>query len=242
MNPLDDRTDEERLRQNKDIIAFLRNVTVSSHTPSQEMQTQAVARVRSRLLEEVQLNMEDITQPVVHPIEYRETNQEKVPSMALLRKRPVWQQRLGLLVAVLCVALIAGSFVAIEQLVHHRSTTTGTSSHNGSHPKGGQFVYFPIVGVHMNGLKFKQSSVVIHKGMGIELISDDHVECIISNGYWKKNGDAVPLKEQGIPKFDFIRIGYTSTSRIVGPFNTIGTYHLYDTIHADKTLTVIVQK
>ncbi len=240
MNPIDDRTTEEMLPQNKNVIAFLRHATVSSPTPSQEIQAQALARVRLRLLEEGQLETEELGS--LEPLAQTSAHENRENSPTLLRRRFLWKKRLGLLVAVLCVALLTGSFVAVEQLAHHRNTITGASSHDSSPSKSGQFVYFPIVQVHMNGLKFNQSSVVIHKGMGIELISDDHVECIISNGYWRKNADAVPLKEKGIPKVGFIRIGYTYTSRIIGPFNTMGTYHLYDTIHSDKTLIVIVQK
>ena len=242
MNPLDDRTAEEKLPQNKDLFTFLRRVTVSSDT-RQETSAQAIARVRSRLLEEGQLHMEDVPQLNEH----EETSQEKVPSMALLRKRPVWQQRFSLLVAVLCVALLVSAFVAVEQLAHHSSTTTGAPSQNGSHAKGGQYVYFQIVEVHMHAVKPEQYTVTIQKGMGIELISDGHILQVISNGYW--NGpNPVPLKEKGMPTVNTIRLGSDGAyqkypdSQVVGPFNTVGTFHLYDEIHGDTTIIITVQE
>ncbi len=92
--------------------------------------------------------------------------------------------------------------------------------------------------VHMNDMNFVQSSITIKKGDSLNLIDDAAVPHIIENGSWV-NGTAQPKMESGAPKVDAQFQG--NDSKPVGPFNTVGTYHLYCTIHTNMNLTVTVQ-
>lgn len=94
--------------------------------------------------------------------------------------------------------------------------------------------------VHMSGTTFVQSSITIKKGESVTLINDDLVGShIIANGTWENDG-AQPATEAGMPEVNDVNIG-GSSSVIVGPFTTVGTFKLYCTIHKNMNLTVIVQ-
>ena len=240
MNPLNDRISEETSPHNKDIVAFLHYIT-TPQDGSADIHTQSIARVRARLLEEGQLEAKNITHPAVRSLKQNEVHREIESYSTLAHKRPVWQQRFGLLVAVLCVALLTGSFVAVEQLTHYTRTPNGSSIIKSVTATSTiRYDSFKGVDVHMSGTRFKQSSVVIHKGMAIILVSDDDVSHIVSNGYWVTSSHAIPLKEKGMPGPNDYRSPYGIY--IIGLFNTVGTYHLYDTIHGGMNLVVIVQK
>jgi plastocyanin len=92
--------------------------------------------------------------------------------------------------------------------------------------------------VHMNETSFLQPGVTIHKGGSINLIDDVAVVHIIMNGSWV-NGTAQTKKENGAPTIN-VNFG-GSDSHVIGPFNTVGTYHLYCVIHTNMNLTVVVQ-
>ncbi len=91
----------------------------------------------------------------------------------------------------------------------------------------------------MEETAFQTSKVTISKGMGIVLINDTLIEHIITNGYWKNN-KLLLVNEPGMPK---VHLVFTADqqSELVGPFDKAGTYYLVDTVHADMTLTIMVE-
>jgi plastocyanin len=93
--------------------------------------------------------------------------------------------------------------------------------------------------VHMDNMDFLQSSITIHKGESITLVADTFAPHRIANGTWQ-NGEAKPAKEPGAPEINGVMINGNS-SRMLGPFNTAGTFQLYCSIHPGMNLTVIVQ-
>ncbi|SRR5579884_1172297 len=110
-------------------------------------------------------------------------------------------------------------------------TTTGTGS--GSSSSGNATV-------HMGQTNFDQSSVTISKGGTVTLVSDTSSVHIISNGQWV-NGVARPGKESGAPAVDNVQFTSAGESKVIGPFNTAGTFHLYCSVHPGMQLTIIVQ-
>jgi plastocyanin len=110
-------------------------------------------------------------------------------------------------------------------------TTTGTGSGNSSSGNAT---------VHMGQTNFDQSSVTISKGGTVTLVSDTSSVHIISNGQWV-NGVARPGKESGAPTVDNVQFTSAGESKVIGPFNTAGTFHLYCSVHPGMQLTIIVQ-
>lgn len=94
--------------------------------------------------------------------------------------------------------------------------------------------------VHMGETTFTQSSVTISKGSSLNLIDDVPVTHIISNGTWADN-TAKPAIEANAPTVSNLQFNSAGQSMSVGPFNTVGTYHLYCSVHLNMNLTVIVQ-
>jgi plastocyanin len=129
-----------------------------------------------------------------------------------------------LLLAFILFALLSTLLLACADI--YSSSNTGDSGNSNA------------TAVHMNETNFLQPSVTIHKGGSINLIDDVAVVHIIMNGSWV-NGTAQPKKESGAPTVNANFGG--SDSHVVGPFNTVGTYHLYCVIHTDMNLTVLVQ-
>ena len=129
-----------------------------------------------------------------------------------------------LLLAFILLGLLSTSLVACADI--YGSSNTGDSG-------GGN-----ATAVHMNETSFVQPSVTISKGGSINLIDDVAVVHIIMNGSWV-NGNAQAKKEPGAPTVN-VQFG-GSDSHTIGPFNTVGTYHLYCVIHQNMNLTVIVQ-
>ena len=109
-------------------------------------------------------------------------------------------------------------------------TTTGTGSGSSS----------GNATVHMGQTNFDQSSVTISKGGTVTLVSDTSSVHIISNGQWV-NGVAKPGKEPGAPTVDNVQFTSAGESKVIGPFNTAGTFHLYCSVHPGMQLTIIVQ-
>lgn len=93
--------------------------------------------------------------------------------------------------------------------------------------------------VHMNDTNFVQSSITIKKGERLTLIDDAFTPHIVANGTWEK-GTAHAAREPGAPLVKDVQINGTS-SQILGPFTTAGTFKLYCTIHSGMSLTVVVQ-
>src|SRR5947199_6758890 len=93
--------------------------------------------------------------------------------------------------------------------------------------------------VHMSDANFVQQSITIKKGESVTLINDAAVIHIIENGSWNSNGTAEPAIEPGAPKVEVQESG--NMSQTVGPFNTVGAYHLYCSVHVGMNLTIIVK-
>ncbi len=108
------------------------------------------------------------------------------------------------------------------------TTGTGSGSSNGN------------ATVHMGQTNFDQSSVTISKGGTVTLVSDTSSVHIISNGQWV-NGVAKPGKEPGAPTVNNAQFTSSGESKVIGPFNTAGTFHLYCSVHPGMQLTIIVQ-
>jgi plastocyanin len=92
--------------------------------------------------------------------------------------------------------------------------------------------------VHTNDLIFLKDQMTIKKGQSITVINDVGTEHIIANGTWD-NSIPKSLKEQGAPSGEVDLAG--NETKIIGPFNTAGVFHLYCTIHPNMNLTVTVQ-
>ncbi len=75
-------------------------------------------------------------------------------------------------------------------------------------------------------------------GQSITVINDVGTPHVIANGTWD-NSNPKPLKEQGAPVVN-VNLPGTET-KIIGPFNTAGVFHLYCTIHPNMNLTITVQ-
>jgi plastocyanin len=93
--------------------------------------------------------------------------------------------------------------------------------------------------VHMSDSNFVQRSITIKKGESVNLVNDAAVIHIIANGSWNSNGTAEPALEAGAPKVEAEVQGNATQS--IGPFNTVGTYHLYCSVHPGMNLTISVQ-
>lgn len=133
------------------------------------------------------------------------------------------------LAAVLLSALLVGSLVLTLRAIHHGGNPTSI----GGSPAP------TTISVHLGSVFFQQSSVTISQGMSILLINDANVVHPLANGYWDAQGKPHPLREAGMPavsiEFETIR----QTGKI-GPFNEVGRYHLYDTIHVYANLLITV--
>jgi plastocyanin len=92
----------------------------------------------------------------------------------------------------------------------------------------------------MGNTNFTQSSVTISKGSNINLIDDNAVTHVISNGSWV-NGTAKPATEPNAPTVSNLMFNSAGQSQTIGPFDTAGTFHFYCSIHQNMNLTVIVQ-
>ncbi len=107
------------------------------------------------------------------------------------------------------------------------STSTGNSS-------SGQTVV-----VNTTTLNFAQPSVTLKKGDTLELANQASDIHIIGLGQWT-NGTAKAESEPGAPAVQGMELSANSTL-MIGPWNTVGTYHLYCSIHVGMNLTVYVK-
>ena len=92
--------------------------------------------------------------------------------------------------------------------------------------------------VHMGIASFSQPTVTIAKGSKLKLVDDGSFVHIIANGTWD-GSTSKPASEPGAPVVKDIQINGGSIT--IGPFNTVGTFSLYCTVHQGMTLKVIVQ-
>jgi len=93
--------------------------------------------------------------------------------------------------------------------------------------------------VHMGDSNFEPSSMTLQKGRRITLVNDVAMVHIIENGTWDANGNARSAKESGAPTVDAQINGHGHQE--LGPFHTLGTFHLYCTIHPGMKLTIVVK-
>ena len=93
--------------------------------------------------------------------------------------------------------------------------------------------------VHLEAMSFTPEKISIKKGQSIELVNDLAIVHVIANGTW--NGSTPePKIEAGAPKVDNLQVNGDATATI-GPFNTVGTFQLYCTVHTGMKMTVVVQ-
>lgn len=115
------------------------------------------------------------------------------------------------------------------------SSATGSSSNTGTTTSAsGQTII-----VHTTSLNFAQPSVTLKKGDTLELVNQASDIHIISLGQWT-NGTAKAESEPGAPGVHNMELSPNGTLTI-GPWNTVGTYYLYCSVHAGMNLTVHVQ-
>src|SRR5438128_12419407 len=92
--------------------------------------------------------------------------------------------------------------------------------------------------VHMGDQNFVQSSITISKGSSLTFVADTGAVHIIANGNWV-NGSPHPMQESGAPTVNNLQFN-GNENQVIGPFNTVGTFHLYCTVHPDMNLTIVV--
>jgi len=92
--------------------------------------------------------------------------------------------------------------------------------------------------VHMWIASFSQPTVTIAKGTLLKLVDDGSYLHIISNGAWD-GSTPKSVSEPGAPVMKNRQV--IGGSITIGPFNTVGTFSLYCTVHPGMTLKVIVQ-
>jgi serine/threonine protein kinase len=97
-----------------------------------------------------------------------------------------------------------------------------------------------VINVHMAIRRFLPSVVTISKGSSIRLIDDTAAQQVINNGMWV-DGTSLPAVEPGAPVVNNLVFNAAGQRRVIGPFNTSGTFHLYCTIRLGMNLMVIVQ-
>lgn len=93
--------------------------------------------------------------------------------------------------------------------------------------------------VHMTAGTFAQNVVLVPKGGHLQIVNDSSEEHILQNGSWDTNGTAHPGAEAGAPTLHHVDI--TNGSVEIGPFTTVGVYHIYCTVHPGMNLTIVVQ-
>ena len=93
--------------------------------------------------------------------------------------------------------------------------------------------------VHLGLTNFVQTSVTFAKGGSLTIVDDSATVHNINNGSWM-NGVAHPLQETGAPTVSNLMFSTAGQSRVIGPFNTAGTFHLYCSIHTGMNLTITV--
>lgn len=93
--------------------------------------------------------------------------------------------------------------------------------------------------VHMSETQFVPTSITLQKGESLTLVDDVAVVHIITNGRWDSYGTQRPAIDPGAPTVQAQLNGNDQQS--IGPFTTVGTFHLYCTIHINMNLTVVVK-
>lgn len=139
------------------------------------------------------------------------------------RHAPRW---LGALLTGL--ASLAAGMIVVALLIAASPQSSGATTTTGGMPT-----------VHMAGSVFLTNIVLVPKGGKLLLVDDDSVEHIIQNGSWTQSGTPHSQEEPGAPVVRNQDIKGRSVT--IGPFTTVGVFHLYCTIHRGMNLTIVVQ-
>lgn len=94
--------------------------------------------------------------------------------------------------------------------------------------------------VYLNANGFSQNSITLSKGEKLTLIESGSYHHKISDGSWV-NGQPIFSQQTGQPYLRNWDVSTAGASKVIGPFSTAGTYHLYCSIHTGMMLTIIVQ-
>jgi hypothetical protein len=106
-------------------------------------------------------------------------------------------------------------------------------------PAGGGTIFTNgVPTVYMGAGNFVESSVTIPKGAKLLLVDNTSAVHILVNGSWQ-NGVAKSGRESAAPVVDNVHVSGNSVE--IGPFTTVGTYHIYCLVHPGMNLTVIVE-
>lgn len=136
------------------------------------------------------------------------------------RKTPRWvPAALCMVVGMIIGAIYIGAISPVP-------APTGTTYTNG------------VPTVHIGPGNFLQPSVTITKGSKLLLVDDTTSEHDLYNGSWQ-NGSPITAREPGAPLVNGVQL--KSSSIVVGPFTTAGTYHIYCLNHKGMILTIVVQ-
>src|SRR5581483_5200134 len=95
-----------------------------------------------------------------------------------------------------------------------------------------------VVVLQMNTYGFLQTSVTLHRGEDLVLVSSSAEEHVLYNGIWS-NGLPRIQREPGAPLVNDVILHENTVS--IGPFNSVGMYHIISLLHKGMQLTVIVQ-
>ncbi len=121
---------------------------------------------------------------------------------------------------------VLGAFLVAMLVAMTPQAAAGTTSVNG------------MPAVHLGISSFTQSSVTVPKGSKLILIDDGQFPHILRNGMWVNNTPH-PATEAGAPSVSNLNVNGNTVE--VGPFNTVGTFHIFCTIHPGMNLTIVVQ-
>lgn len=209
------------LYQVYDHASYSRQLERSLERLGQRLEAQKMQHIEADRQEKQDIPpVKEITAPAQTGSRSREKRKPARHSRAL--------SRLASVAAVFFVALLVGSLILTLQATrHHGSETVGKAE-----PQ--------IISVHMGPDSFLTSSVILRPGMSVQLVNDTSVVHIIDNGYWDDNGQKNLLHEPGMPTSSLYFEAIHGT-RLIGPFKTLGIYHLFDEIHVNMNLTIYVQ-
>lgn len=228
MNDFPDTLPEEREQGNREVISFLQHVTKRIPTDTTPGHAQTLKRIEARLFSD---HSSTISSSVL-TYNQRATSPKRSNFMHSSHTHRMAKPLSGLtaLVAILCIVVIAGSFFAVEQFkLHSRSSTTGVAGNTVA----------TSATVHLGPHSFSQASVIITKGGYVRLVNDNNIQHPLYNGYWA-GPQPVYTTEPGMPTIKNHILYQPHQELLLQPFTRVGLYHLFDTIHGDMTLTIIV--
>jgi plastocyanin len=87
--------------------------------------------------------------------------------------------------------------------------------------------------------RFAPDIVALHKGETLTFVDEGSVPHMLANSMWIADKRPSPGVETGAPAIR--TVGVNDKSVTIDPFTTLGTYHIYCTVHPGMTLTVLVE-